>query len=214
MIRKLTTAPKSTLTPRNSTCVFLQRMKTKISTLRPCSLVLEMPDIFSRVSRMWPWISKGGNQQTCPHQKESRLISRWSVGSGLYFAWFWDSLPPQVDIHPTTLCRLLIILDTIQELSRMSSSDGSTNPRARDLLVMLHYVYWGTVVPPSATATLDAQVRRLCEKLETAHKEGGLDEAWIYIDKETVTAMIPKMKWWRDSARAVCCPSQRVISCL
>jgi hypothetical protein len=50
-----------------------------------------------------------------------------------------------VDINATALARDLIIFFTLEELSGIPLDHHAINERARQLLVMLHFLFWATV---------------------------------------------------------------------
>lgn len=77
-------------------------------------------------------------------------------------------------------------------------------PRALDILLMLHYTFWGTTMPPAAAKVLDRIVEKAHNVIAKAAKaDEALNLDWIYIEPETVKAMEPSLKWWTTAGRTV-----------
>jgi hypothetical protein len=64
-----------------------------------------------------------------------------------------------VDINATALARDLIIFFTLEELSSIPLDHHATNERARQLLVMLHFLFWATVSDMSARQSRISDLR-------------------------------------------------------
>lgn len=58
----------------------------------------------------------------------------------------------QIDINSTALARDLVVMTALDKLSKLPgpSRAASNNAKVLDLLLMLHYVYWRTTMPPAA----------------------------------------------------------------
>lgn len=104
---------------------------------------------------------------------------------------------PQIEINPTVLARDLVVLFALEELSHVDISKHKTDPSALNLLVMLHYLYWGTVMPPSAHDTMMAMMQTVSDALEAAEVKGApLDRAWMYMGAQSVKPVLEKLQWW------------------
>ncbi|KDQ18535.1 hypothetical protein BOTBODRAFT_185105 [Botryobasidium botryosum FD-172 SS1] len=102
-----------------------------------------------------------------------------------------------IDVHPTALARDLIVHMALDELSKIPSSVRADDPRAKDLFLMLHYVYWGTTMPPAANAILEEQLSGLYSSVKQAAKKGeALERDWLYVDHKTAESVVPKLKFW------------------
>ncbi|KDQ18534.1 hypothetical protein BOTBODRAFT_28921 [Botryobasidium botryosum FD-172 SS1] len=107
-----------------------------------------------------------------------------------------------IDIHPATLAKDLLVLTTLDELSKIPSTARPKNSRAKDLLLMLHYVYWGTTMPPAANAILEEQLNALYESVKQVVEKGeALERDWLYVDAKTVESLIPKLKFWIEKGK-------------
>lgn len=104
----------------------------------------------------------------------------------------------QNDIHPTALSRDLIALSALEELSRQPS----TSRRGQDLLTLLHYLFWGAVMPPLARRVMDGLLDRVYAQLEEAQaKNAAMDLGWLYIEPITGKAMLERLAWWKGPGR-------------
>lgn len=80
----------------------------------------------------------------------------------------------------------------------------SKDPEALRLLLMLHYTFWGTTMPPSAMKTLDTivkEVHGIVSKAAGVNETVNLD--WIYIGPETVKGIEPSLSWWMAAGKTV-----------
>ena len=104
----------------------------------------------------------------------------------------------QVDIHPTAIARDLLVLFSLHELSTIPSEEHKTHHRARELLVMLHYLYWATVMPPCAHATMVAMMEHVCDTLKpcTQGDIKPLDLSWLHIPEMSIEPLLHDIKWW------------------
>ncbi|KAF9055371.1 hypothetical protein BDZ89DRAFT_1055971 [Hymenopellis radicata] len=105
-----------------------------------------------------------------------------------------------VDIHPAALARDLVIMFALQELATLQDTG---TPRAKHLLVMLHYVYWASVMPPLAARILDEFLHRVHEQVSKAAKAGSaLDLDWLYVEPNSCEKICERLEWWlSDKAR-------------
>lgn len=102
-------------------------------------------------------------------------------------------------------------LDKLSKLPGPSRAT-STEPRALELLLMLHYVFWGTTMPSAAQSTLDEIVKEVYRTVSAAAEK---DEAfvmdWLYVEKSTVKLVLPSLKWWlgegKTVSRQLCVPT-------
>lgn len=104
-----------------------------------------------------------------------------------------------------------MILTALDKLSKTPGDPKakSADPRALELLLMLHYTYWGTTMPPAAAKVLDEIVQEVHGSVSDASKTGtALNLGWIYSEPETVKAMEPTLKWWMGAGKTVCLSSQ------
>lgn len=112
----------------------------------------------------------------------------------------------QNDIHPTVLSRALVVLTAVEKISQVSAPKraDSKDPLVLELLLMLHYVYWGTTMPPAARRTLDRIVKETYQEVLKLTEAGeDMDLPWLHIDHRTLKSMIPALKWWTNEAKTV-----------
>lgn len=103
----------------------------------------------------------------------------------------------QIDIHPAVLARDLIVLFAVDELSQYHKKDHLTNERTRNLLVMLDYVYWGTVMPPTAHNVLMSMIQTIADVLsESIKQETPVQKSWIHLDINFVPPVLEILQWW------------------
>lgn len=215
---KSTQRAKSIRTLSASTCTFPGM--GPLSTFQPFFAASPMLDIFMPVWLTLAWTSTASSVWRRPRQ--SRFIFAWCVLHVTKPRWGLRRTS-QVDIHPTVLARDLVILVALDRLSQTPGDQRSksTDPRALELLLMLHYTFWGTTMPPAAVKTLDAIVEEVYDIVSKAAKASeALNLAWIYIEPETVKAMEPSLKWWTTEGksvrgRAIFCQRRplRVVTC-
>lgn len=92
----------------------------------------------------------------------------------------------------------------MDEISRIPASERPTHPRAQELFLMLHYVFWGTTMPPAAHDIMSKAITQLYNTLHTASDEGDdLELDWLYIDAKAVTSLAKRLKWWLDEGKTV-----------
>lgn len=92
----------------------------------------------------------------------------------------------------------------MEEISRLPESEQSTSPRAKELFLMMHYVFWGTTMPPAAHDVLHRLLIHLHDRLKALSDKGeALDLDWAYADPETTNAIVPRLKWWIDEGKTV-----------
>jgi hypothetical protein len=95
------------------------------------------------------------------------------------------------------LARDLVILYGLHEISLVAPSKHKTDPRAQDLLLMLHFTFWSPTMPPKAHCVLMEIVQKVTEMFEIAAKaDSAVDLAWLYVESGTVRAILPKLKFW------------------
>ncbi|KAJ7578709.1 hypothetical protein C8J56DRAFT_968871 [Mycena floridula] len=104
-----------------------------------------------------------------------------------------------VDIHPTALARDLLVLFALQEISTF---DNHSTGRSKELLVMLHYLFWAGIMPPFARRALDETVETVyTELLGVTSKSEPLDLSWLYIDLSTCQRIRTSLQWWRTEGK-------------
>lgn len=90
----------------------------------------------------------------------------------------------------------------MDEISRLPASEQPTGPRAKELFLMIHYVFWGTTMPPAAHDVLHRLLIDLYQRLKTLSDKGkALDLDWAYPDPKTTAAIVPRLKWWIDEGK-------------
>jgi hypothetical protein len=95
------------------------------------------------------------------------------------------------------LARDLVILYTLHEISLVAPSKHKTDPRAQELLLMLHFTFWSPTMPPKAHRVLIEIVQKVTEMFKIAAKAGSaVDLAWLYVESGTVKAILPKLHFW------------------
>ncbi|KAF9055350.1 hypothetical protein BDZ89DRAFT_1055943 [Hymenopellis radicata] len=105
-----------------------------------------------------------------------------------------------VDIHPTALARDLIVLFSLKELATFK--DPESSKRAKHLLVMLHYVFWASLMPPLAGRILDEMVERVSDQVSAAvANDKPLDIGWLYIEPHSCKQILQSLKWWRTDGK-------------
>ncbi|KAJ7597888.1 hypothetical protein C8J56DRAFT_1159677 [Mycena floridula] len=103
------------------------------------------------------------------------------------------------DIHATALARDLIVMFTLEELSTFQNFSSG---RPRQLLVMLHYVYWAAVMPPYTAKTLDKMIEVVCDEVEAAvNQSTPMDLGWVYVELKSCKAILESLRWWRTSGK-------------
>lgn len=116
-------------------------------------------------------------------------------------------------VHSSPLARDLVVLYALEELSTIPLPNHPTDARARELLVMLHYVYWATVrsltlvflsifteylqvMPPSARRTLTAHLRQIHDNLNAcAHEQRPLSLSWLHIELAALGPSLERLAW-------------------
>lgn len=69
---------------------------------------------------------------------------------------------------------------------------------------MLHYVYWGTTMPPAAQKTLDRIVKEVYQDfLRATEANEALNMDWVFVEKSSVKAVLEKLKWWMGEGKTV-----------
>ncbi|KAF9055355.1 hypothetical protein BDZ89DRAFT_1055951 [Hymenopellis radicata] len=106
-----------------------------------------------------------------------------------------------VDINATVLARNLIVQLALNELSLLENPNA---PRARHLLVMLHYVYLATVMPPLAVRILAELTERVDKLLSLAVKRGiPLNLGWLHVAADSCVGILNTVKWWLTTGKTV-----------
>jgi hypothetical protein len=96
----------------------------------------------------------------------------------------------------------LIILTLLSELSTIPTSQHKSNARALDLLLTLHYVYWGTTMPPYVHGILEKTLDRVCDMVKNAVNQGeAVDLKWLYVEPKTVREMDRRLTWWKQEGK-------------
>lgn len=69
---------------------------------------------------------------------------------------------------------------------------------------MMHYMFWGTLMPPRARKTMDDLVDEIHQMVSKAAQAGEpLDFPWLYVEPKTVKAMVPILTWWTGPGKTV-----------
>lgn len=96
----------------------------------------------------------------------------------------------------------MVILFAIEELSHIDPTTHAVDVRARQLLLMIHYTYWATVMPPLAHATMLETMRAIIKVLRIAVVgKASVDLPWLFIAKESVNPILKELQWWLGPAQ-------------
>jgi hypothetical protein len=115
----------------------------------------------------------------------------------------------QIEINDAALARTLVLLCALEALAQASPGTGD----ARALLLMLHYAYFGTVMPPRAhearppspllryelirSQVLLATMRAVEAELATAVGAGApLRRACVYMAAAALPPVLARVRWW------------------
>lgn len=100
------------------------------------------------------------------------------------------------------MARDLIVLKALSDLSAIPDSEHTSHPEALDLLLMLHYVYWGTTMPPAAYRVLERILAHVCDIVGEASTNGdAVDLEWLYIEPKTTQEIAKKLDWWKGEGK-------------
>ena len=67
---------------------------------------------------------------------------------------------------------------------------------------MLHFLYWGTVVPPLARRIMDEVLDRVHKQLRIAQdRDAALDLGWLYVEPKTGRALLERLEWWQNDGK-------------
>ena len=90
----------------------------------------------------------------------------------------------------------------VEELSRIDPKTHATDDRARQLLLMIHYTYWATVMPPLAHSTMLETMCAVVKVLRIAVVgKAPVDLPWLFIAKESVNPILKELQWWLGPAQ-------------
>jgi hypothetical protein len=92
-----------------------------------------------------------------------------------------------------------VVLFALKELAGIKDPSKT---RAKQLLVMLHYVFWAAVMPPFAAMILDELVGKVYKELSAAEKANKpLDLGWLHVEPVSVNKILRTLTWWRAEGK-------------
>jgi hypothetical protein len=90
-----------------------------------------------------------------------------------------------------------VVLYALNEISHVPLNNQQSDARVKDLLLMLHFLYWAVTMPPKAHRLMMTTIEAVTEMLQSVAKDDGpLDLPWIYMESGTVHALLPKLRYW------------------
>lgn len=64
---------------------------------------------------------------------------------------------------------------------------------------MLHYLYWGSVMPPSAYTTMVSVTHKVSTAVSQAlDANSALDLGWLHVEPKTLRGIAPRLRWWLE----------------